>query len=266
MSHEERRVRRGDSVPDLLAPHRKTPSALFRIVGNAILKSSRNGHSPDPSMTSVSAKRNATIETATKDTTDMSLFPVLRELRRYRPDSGPRLCHSPGRSAIPSHLADRFTACAWAAFRLRQTALGPGVGEQLAQVSCDPAVIACERGDIPKSSKPRSQPRLRRVTPQRDQFSGFLPWIEAEARERGEDRYDTTVPVLADRRIEESLEFGRVRVEDIGCGHRRSIPWLQERKSSLFPRRIRAGRSWRPYTGQCRRRSQRDRNRFGARG
>jgi hypothetical protein len=129
-------------------------------------------------------------------------------------------------------------------------------GKQLAQVSCDPAVIACERGDIPKSSKQRSQPRLRRVAPQRDQFSGFLPWIEAEPRERGEDRHDISVPVLADRRIEKSLELGRVRVEDIGCRPSSFHSLVAGTQIAPVSPRIRAGRSWRPYTGQCRRRSQ----------
>jgi hypothetical protein len=97
-------------------------------------------------------------------------------------------------------------------------------------------VIAGERGNIPKSSKQRSQPCLRGVAPQRDQFSGFCPWIEAEPRERGEDRHDISVPVLADGRIEKPIELGRVRVENIGVGHCHSIPWLQERRSPLFPK------------------------------
>ena len=54
---------------------------------------------------------------------------------------------------------------------------------------------------IEKSGKQCPQTRLRGVAPQRDQPSGFLPWIEAETRERGEDRHDKSVPILADRRI-----------------------------------------------------------------
>jgi len=86
------------------------------------------------------------------------------------------------------------------------------IREQLAQVSCDPDVIAGERRNVPKSGKQRSQSCPRGVAPQRDQFSGFLPWIEAKPRKRGEDGHGIAVPVLADGRLEKPVELGRVRV------------------------------------------------------
>lgn len=72
-------------------------------------------------------------------------------------------------------------------------------------------MISGERRIVPKSSKHCPQSCPRGVAPQRDQFSGFLSWIEAKPRKRGKHSHGIAVPVLADGGMEKPIKLGRVR-------------------------------------------------------
>jgi hypothetical protein len=65
--------------------------------------------------------------------------------------------------------------------------------------------------------------------------------------------------------MEKPIELGRVRVENIGVGHRQSFQGLQECRSSLFPKeyaQVGLAALTQVSTGDC---PQESRSRFGAR-